>query len=67
MADQTHTFIEYANGTIGGWLEMTCYQCGRTEDLVDFQRIDWLDAAENDFSMACPLCEHVGSVRNLTN
>lgn len=63
---QTHTFVEFSNGA-SSYLEMTCFHCGSIEDLVDFQRIDWLDAAENNFDMACPRCEHVGSVRNETN
>lgn len=64
-SSQTHTIIEYANGG-SGYLEMTCWQCGDVHDLVDFQRIDWLDAATQDFDMPCPGCEHLGSVKNET-
>lgn len=66
LEDMKHTITHYSNGTEGGYLEMTCWQCGKAHDLFDFQRNDWLDAAENDFDMCCPSCEHVGSVENVT-
>ena len=60
-----HTINHYANGH-EVWIEFECIKCGVDMDFFDFEMRDWLDAAENQFHMRCPSCQHSAEVRNIT-
>lgn len=56
-----HTITHFDNGG-SGWVEFECEKCGVDMDFFDFDMIDMLDAAENNFDMRCRNCKHVAPV-----
>jgi hypothetical protein len=60
-----HQIIHYDNGD-QGWIELDCDKSCDTQDLINFDLIDWLDAADNNFQMKCPDCGSVALVENTT-
>lgn len=65
MAGQMHSIELYNNGH-DGYLNLHCESGCPVQELFDFDRIDWLDAADNDFQMKCPECGCVATVKNET-
>lgn len=62
---QMHKIVDYANGDTGA-LELECEKGCETQNLINFDRFDWLDAASEGFKMRCPECGHLSDVQNDT-